>query len=169
MISNWALLAILTSVVSDNMINCSVRATAQESSENAKEMHRFVVYHLNDWFEMMDKDQLGFIDEREWDEFVEVATHRAELEAASRLSFEECSDLFACLADHDSTKKTGRLEGTPHRVLDYNLFIKEIGYGGKPAERKSVLGLMIHMRSMDRRLEERLDLIISRQNHEASK
>mmetsp|Transcript_111998 Transcript_111998/g.327530 ORF Transcript_111998/g.327530 Transcript_111998/m.327530 type:complete len:663 (+) Transcript_111998:36-2024(+) len=162
-ISNWALLAVLTSVVSDNMIASSLRQTSEEADLTAAESRRRIHSQLEFIFEMVDKDRIGIIDEAEWTELMNDSEKCRMLEVASLRPAESLRDLFQCLADFDEKKRCGRLKDSPHRMLEYRLLIEEIESECTPADRKSILALMVRMGAMDRRVEQRLDYLIKTQ------
>jgi len=162
-ISNWALLAVLTSVVSDNMIASSLRHSTEEADLAAAETRRRTHSQLEFIFEMVDKDKIGIIDEAEWTELMKDSDKCKVLEAAAMRPAESLHDLFHCLADLDEKKRCGRLKDSPHRTLDYKLLIDEIESECTPADRKSILALMVRMGAMDRRVEQRLDYLIKNQ------
>merc|ERR1740121_1405734 len=98
-LSNWAILAILTSVVSDNMISASQRASEEDSLKEKVDEKTRRVAMLKALFGEIDKDGSGCIDEEEWQEVcsTEAGLFR-ELGNVINYGEKELQELFKCLS-----------------------------------------------------------------------
>jgi len=149
--SNWVILAILTSVVSDYMISASQRSDQEDQMRRNKLEHDLATNDLVALFDHLDEDHSHSLDKSE---FMTVLTDDclcAELCQKSGLSVPDLVDLFNCLSVETETRG---------RVLHYQDFIHQLQDEGKNADKRSVLHVMTFLRSMERRFVQRLDRLL---------
>merc|ERR1712032_348533 len=158
--SNWALLAILTSVVSDNMISSSARSLQEELQIEELEEQQRNRTKLKILFGEIDHDKSGLIDEDEWQVMMDDPRTSSEITGLTGLESDDLFDLFDCLSDANHNKKAGRWQESEKRVLDYEELIAALKDERKVADKRSMLHLMAHVRSMDtfiRSMDKRTD------------
>mmetsp|Transcript_93210 Transcript_93210/g.301392 ORF Transcript_93210/g.301392 Transcript_93210/m.301392 type:complete len:669 (-) Transcript_93210:4-2010(-) len=115
-LANWAILAILTSVVSDNMISASARALEedQESDKQAEYAQRMT--RLRMLFKEIDTDGSGTISEKEWDQIFRDKGLASELCDATALTEKDLRDLFTCIAvESEARERLSQQKGLPAR------------------------------------------------------
>eukprot|EP00445_Apocalathium_hangoei_P019380 CAMPEP_0203892470 /NCGR_PEP_ID=MMETSP0359-20131031/35658_1 /ASSEMBLY_ACC=CAM_ASM_000338 /TAXON_ID=268821 /ORGANISM="Scrippsiella Hangoei, Strain SHTV-5" /LENGTH=1055 /DNA_ID=CAMNT_0050814441 /DNA_START=50 /DNA_END=3213 /DNA_ORIENTATION=- len=179
-LANWAILAILTSVVSDNMIAASLKASQEDQeqeqgAENTRRMRRLRVL-----FREIDTDQSGTISESEWDAIFKDAGLSHELRDATSLGEKELRELFACIAVesktkekihhesklvHDDGARTDKRRSTRHHdeqeIIHYNDFIEHLKDENQPADKRSVLQLMVRIQHIERSMEARFGAMLN--------
>lgn len=172
-LSNWAILAILTSVVSDNMITASARTLGEDEDKKRQVDNDKAERRLMTLFREIDTDGSGAISEREWEGLIEDPGLRHELLDASSCELKDLKDLYDCFAtevdapegydDHDnkslalSLEEHGRsIEG---RVLYYRDFVENMRDESKAADKRSVMHVMTRLRSLETRIEKRFNNI----------
>lgn len=161
-LSNWAVLAILTSVVSDNMIAASAR-TIQEDEDAAREAaNEATMRRLFTLFGEIDSDRSGEISEVEWKKTLDDEGLQHELLDASGLGLEDLLDLYECFAVEVTTHEDEGGSGTTRRVLKYRDFVENMKYESQVADKRSVLHIMNRLRTMEGRLDTRLRNIESK-------
>jgi len=97
-ISNWAVLSILTAVVCDNMIVSTLSHEQEEKQENLKLDKAQRKDRLKDIFSRLDKDQNGYLSECEFYALMANIDLADELHKASSLTFRDLHDLFNFLS-----------------------------------------------------------------------
>merc|ERR1719221_1917953 len=92
---------------------------------------------------------------------------RSELTRLTGLGNDDLFDLFDCLSDANHNKKAGRWQESEKRVLDYEELIAALKDERKVADKRSMLHLMAHVRSMDtfirsmdKRTEEKIHVLL---------
>lgn len=136
--SNWAILAILTSVVSDNMISSSAEIAKREAEQQEQEDCAQKISALKKIFEEIDNDGSGHIDETEWEEKVlKDRTMLESLEAVTAMSQRDLSDAFEAVATYGDMNS----EDKHHRkTIDFQEFVQYLVKDARiPADRRSVL------------------------------
>jgi hypothetical protein len=98
-ISNWAILAILTSVVADNMIMASAKAEREEADIENEEKNHAREHEIKEIFKELDKDHSGTVSEEEWSILRNDCDLCKRLEAASGFGGTELDELFDCICD----------------------------------------------------------------------
>lgn len=146
-VANWAFLAILTSVVSDNMITASQRVSKEDKDkdfecERLKQRRR-----LGALFEEVNADSSGFVDEEEFSKLLDDDGLYHEFCGATGLSRPDLEDLFVYLSEVQ--------DGRP--VLMYESFISAVQDDGQPADKRSVLHVLHELKSIRTRLELRIE------------
>jgi len=150
-VSNWAILAILTSVVSDNMISASQRGEREEKQKYVVVARELSAKQMLDIFKRMDIDGSGELDEQEFKAMLNDAQLCDELREASGLRQEDLAELFDLISEPNQDGQ---------RTLAYEDFIKKMLDEGTAAKERSVLRCTMQMREMERRLEQRIDTIL---------
>merc|ERR1712194_141293 len=101
-ISSWAILAILTSVISDNMIATSSRMLDEDEVAERDLENVLTERHLNMIFLEFDKRQTGRISERDWEVINgDVGLSREIMEASGADSVEELQTAFDDLCEEE--------------------------------------------------------------------
>jgi len=161
-LANWAILAILTSVVSDHMISESQHTDHEDLQKQADESDRECTRQLMELFKAIDKDCSGGVTEDEWNDLMQDPKLCDSLCQASKLPKGDLQDLFLCLSSRVEQNMKGRLSHASGRVLDYENFILNLKDESKAADRRSVLHLMARLRSMEVSIEERFNEMTDR-------
>lgn len=104
-ISNWAVLSILTAVVCDNMIVSTLLHEEDEKKENRKLDDAEKKDRLRDIFAQLDTDQNGYLSECEFYALLANVDLADELRKASSLTFRDLHDLFNFLSVQGSDGK----------------------------------------------------------------
>merc|ERR1712083_253917 len=100
--SNWAILAILTSVVSDNMISSSAAIAKKEEEARLEMKHAEANKLLLQLFKDVDVDGSGTIEENEWKSRVEGDARMLEtLCAAAEIEKRDMIDAFNAVSGSD--------------------------------------------------------------------
>jgi len=136
-IANWAILAILTAVVSDQMIAASEDYEAEEkkardTAEESKSLGRLL--HI---FEDNDDDKNGLISKEEWEGMLEDPGTMLELSDGTHLAKSDLLDLFDCLAVEG--------EGNDGKVM-YNDLIHSLKTNSSLADKRAILHIMVRLR-----------------------
>mmetsp|Transcript_55348 Transcript_55348/g.124368 ORF Transcript_55348/g.124368 Transcript_55348/m.124368 type:complete len:724 (-) Transcript_55348:81-2252(-) len=143
--ANWLILATLTAVVSENMIN------AAKHQEEADDKHRRAVEtqashaRLADIFTRLDQDGSGTVDEAEFREMLEDPVLRDEVCDSTGLQVEELYDLFDFLSVEAE-------DGT--MSINYQDFIRKLHIEADVVHERSIFRIEKKLYAFDRRLEE---------------
>jgi len=154
-LSNWALLAILTSVVSDNMIRSSAKVGQEDAKEKAELEKQARLARLDAVFNQLDKDGDLVIDKDEWKRLMHDDVMRNELCDASGLSRKSLQDAFDCASRQHfevegcSTRSSASRTAAV-RDLTYGDFVKMLQDVSADADRRSVRNVMLHLRGIER-------------------
>lgn len=148
-VSNWAVLAILTAVVSDNMITATEVHEKEEVHEQQVEHQAHCRGRLLTLFREIDKDGSGTLTRAEFDTMLADKELREELLDTASLTLEDMQDLFSFLSHH-----------TPDgEKIEYTDFIEKLQNEGKVASQRSVYRLLKQMSICEQELEAKLDHI----------
>jgi len=162
-ITNWAVLAILTSVVSDNMIRTSQKANEEDDRKVHDEQHAHRVRRLRMLFGEIDQDGDCCISTSEWKAILKDPGMRHELLQATGLTIDDVNTYFECLSEDSEQMNRARAirkaKGGAEKQMDYSTFIESMKDAGQLADKRSVL----QVTSQLRRLENRLDLMLHNQ------
>jgi len=155
-VTNWAVLAVLTSVVSDNMIAASQKANEEDERKLKEDAHTDRVRRLRTLFSEIDRDGDGVVSTNEWKGIMKDRGLHDELLDATGLDEEDLNDYFECLAQDTSqmeqVKAAWERDRGVEKQLDYNAFIDTLKDEGQIADKRSVL----HVRAQLRYLESRI-------------
>lgn len=153
MISNWMMLAVLTSVVSDNMISASAKCEKEEQLAEQTSKENSVRKRLSEVFLEVDKDHSGCVSEEEFMSLLNNWSTCHQLCDASGLNVDDLKEFFVSV----STISPG--EG---RVMLYDEFIGHLKDGNKVCTERSVLRMMDYMRCMEHRMNAKLNRALSK-------
>ena len=148
MLSNWMMLAILTSVISDNMMQASRAKDELDRHKEARETQEHAKKRLKTIFHRLDEDSDGSISEEEMLRLLSDPDLLAELCAASGLDPENLLEMLYCTAYRTSSNE---------KVILYRQFLTMLQDVEEPARERSILKLFEGLRSMEFRLEKRLN------------
>lgn len=157
-VSNWALLAILTSVMSDNMIGVSSRTKEEDAAELTRELEAKSAKQLMFLFEEVDLDRSGLVNEREWRTMMRDPHRSEEIASAAGVEIEELDSFFSCLCE-SAENKEGR-HSQAKLVMSYLELIEALRERTSLADKRSQLHILKRLKSMDRRIETRLDILV---------
>lgn len=148
MVSNWLMLAILTSVVSDHMQEAS-RLNVKEDAELvqglAKNSARRRMVAV---FEEVDKENTGVIAENDFFALMETEEICMELLDASGLDVKDLTELF---------NYTAHIDDKGLKVILYNQFVDHLQNQANLASERTALHIIQRIRSMEHRQEHRLN------------
>jgi len=154
-VANWAILAILTAVVSENMISTSNRLVAEEKQSREAANTKKQEDSLAELFMAKDPNKNGYISRTEWQEMIDDAATRLELTDGTNLSNNDMLDLFDCLAvDGISGNGVVQLEGKDN--VSYLTLIHSLRTHHTFADKKSVLHVMMRMRTLQEQVQGQL-------------
>jgi len=157
-VTNWAVLAILTSVVSDNMISTSQKANEEDEQKIRHEMHELRVRRLQMLFDEIDKDGDACISSSEWKTIMKTPDLRHELLQATGLAEEVVNDYFENLSEDAQQMLQARgirerKQSMPEKQLDYHMFIEALKDDEAMADKRSLLKVTSHLRRLENKLE----------------
>jgi hypothetical protein len=138
-ISNWAILAILTAVVSDQMISASNDYQDEEKRTNDDAAEKHNQTRLLEIFEDNDKDKNGLLSKDEWNKMLDDRATMLELSEGTHLSRADLTDLFDCLSVEG--------ENTDGRVAYVDL-VHSLKANSSLADKRAVLHVMLRLRIM---------------------
>lgn len=142
------MLAILTSVVSDNMMSSSRRGDQLEAAAQLKKQRELSRDQMAGIFLQIDQDNTGTIDEDEMSNLLEDADLRAELCSSSGLAMADLVELLHCVSYTDRDGK---------KMLLYRQFISMLQDESEIARERSIFKLMERMRAFEFRQEMKLN------------
>eukprot|EP00928_Gymnodinium_smaydae_P013475 TRINITY_DN14912_c0_g1_i3.p1 TRINITY_DN14912_c0_g1~~TRINITY_DN14912_c0_g1_i3.p1 ORF type:complete len:677 (+),score=100.27 TRINITY_DN14912_c0_g1_i3:57-2087(+) len=159
-LANWAILAILTSVVSDHMITTSQKHMEEDAQKAFEENELRSRKELMAIFRQIDEDGSGDITEAEWDGLLNNKHLLRRVCTATELSEVDLRDLFQCLrraAENDflgsESCRKGRLSCFQGSVMDYQAFIANVKSSSKIADKRSQLHVLSKLRAIEARME----------------
>jgi len=157
-LSNWAILAILTSVVSDNMISASQSAAEEDNKKDKDDEYRRRVGRLNVLFREIDKDASGCISEHEWQELCQDPDMFCELRNATSYNAKDLHDLFKCLAASKAKidDTSGHMQDEDMSIMYFEDFLEHLRITADPADKRCVLQVMARLQYMEAKLERQI-------------
>mmetsp|Transcript_57649 Transcript_57649/g.137100 ORF Transcript_57649/g.137100 Transcript_57649/m.137100 type:complete len:678 (-) Transcript_57649:123-2156(-) len=152
--SSWAILSILTAVVSENMIKTTERHRAEE--EEKDEQLRWALHRklLCDIFENADASKDGSLTKQEFLAWVEASDEPGKLEEMTGLQKDDLRQMFDYLCEEveESTKgDDGEDIVVVHNIVRRDKFIEGLQKEGKHVRERSVMRLekaVLEVRSM---------------------
>jgi len=153
MLSNWMMLAILTSVISDNIMSVSRIKEEEDRKKAALEQQEHAKRQITKIFEKLDEDHSGSISEDELLKLLGNPELKAELCEAAGL---DATDLVEML--HCASYKT-KTEGS---VILYKQFLSMLQDESATARERSIFKVLENMRAMEFRLENRLNAALEK-------
>jgi len=149
-ISNWMVLAILTAVVSENMLSATNEFMRAERQEDADKLKKKSSQRLLALFKEIDKDNDGTIDEPEFHAVLADKYLRNEFCEATGLDTRDLKDLFSFLS---------REQGDGHWSIGYEEFVMKIQAEGKDVSERSVFRIEREMRLLEMRIDSKLECL----------
>eukprot|EP00913_Durusdinium_trenchii_P019165 g18011.t1 len=149
MLSNWMMLAILTSVISDNMMTVSRTKEEEDRKRSMQDRAEMAKRRITQIFQRLDEDHSGSITEDEMRQLLSDLDLQAELCEAAGLH--DASDLVEML--HCASYKS-KEEGS---VILYKQFLTMLQDESAHAKERSIFKVLENMRAMEFRLEERMN------------
>jgi len=149
-ISNWAVLSILTAVVCDNMI---ISTQEHEEAENQDTLQRDRAEgknRLNHVFKQLDKDGNGQLSECEFHSLMGNRDLCDELCAASGLKVRDLHDMFTFLSYQGDDGQWR---------IDYTDFIEKLQYEGKEVRERSLFRVQKQFRLLEQRIDRKFDIV----------
>jgi len=155
-LSNWSMLVVLTSVVSDNMISTSQRAEEEEQQRTAEMERKLSDRRLRFVFQEICMDGSGTMQENELESLLADDGLRWEICDASGLSAEEVRDFFELTCEVDERKNGAKF-------VNCNSFIKAISIRNRHASERSILRVTEQIAAMEERLDVLMDTAVRNQ------
>jgi len=157
-VTNWAVLAILTSVVSDNMISTSQKANEEDERKIRDEAQATRLRRLKTLFREADHNGDFYISSSEWHIILTDPGMRHELLQATGLTEADVKDYFECLSEDAEQLSQSRAlqespQGTAERYLNYNTFIGSMNDDKEAADKHSMLKVTSQLQRLEKRLE----------------
>jgi len=150
--SNWAVLAILTAVVSDNMLSSTQTQNEIEQERQASALRADRIRRLHDIIEELDVNHDGSVTQEEFEKLLQSEALSAEMCDASGLRKKDLRDLFGYLSfDHEDHKQ---------EAINYTTFIEAVLHEGNPVNERSIYRLEKKVQSVEFRLNRRVDGIL---------
>jgi voltage-gated sodium channel len=150
-ISNWAILAILTSVVSDNMISASAQIHEEHKQLEIERDKQRSDRRLLRVFGLIDINGNGYITEDEWQDLMGNTDLQRELIDASGMDESDLHDLFECMVEHQMQKKV------KNPRIDYGTFVTYIDDQHSVADKRTVMQINLRMRNLEQKMDRTLD------------
>jgi len=155
-ISNWAILAVLTSVVSDNMMSAS-HLVCQEEAEISKQVEQDKFRRkLMAIFHQVDPHGSGYIDSTAWRHLMNDVGSRSELCETTGMHAVDLEAYFESISMNaqeralalEDQKKTIERD----RTLDYVTFIQTLQEDGGSSADKRLMNLAAQLRHVQNRM-----------------
>ncbi|CAL1146922.1 unnamed protein product [Cladocopium goreaui] len=153
MLSNWMMLAILTSVISDNMMSVSRVKEEEDRKKAMSDKQEHAKRQITNIFLKLDEDESGSISEQEMMKLLGDPELKMELCEAAGL---DAADLVEML--HCASYKT-KSEGS---VILYKQFLTMLQDESATARERSIFKVLENMRAMEFRLENRLNAALQK-------
>lgn len=145
----WVILAILTAVVSDNMIEAS--AQTEEEDRKAKEIEedQLMVRRLKEVFHDNGIEKDGIVTEEQWNMIISNEEYCFKLCTATHSDTEELEEAFKDLSILRKGTSTSE-----ERILQYEKFIEFMRDKDKPADQRVLLALLARMQHLEGQLDD---------------
>lgn len=150
-IANWSMLAILTSVVSDNMISATMSDKRRTEEMRARMKVSFREPKLRALFRRADHDNSGTVDEVEFKNFLQDRASEKEFCEYTGLSPESLMDMFTCMSSEGPDQ---------HRYIHYEDFINKLSVENKGATERTVFRIEERIRAHERRLTQQFQCVL---------
>lgn len=140
--TSWAILSILTAVVSENMIAVTEKSRAEREAIEFKVNERRKVAKLTEIFAALDEDKSGEVDEREFGNLLVDSNRADELSDTAGCSKYDLVDLFDILSTpHSEDHGKGR-------TMKYMDFIEGLSKEGDGVTQRSIMRLESRLREI---------------------
>ncbi|CAJ1413926.1 unnamed protein product [Effrenium voratum] len=153
MLSNWMALAILTSVVSDNMITASRQHDEHEAIVQKQMQHERAKVRLRKILGDLDSNHDGCITELELAQFLKDELQQQELCETAGLRPADLVEILYC---------TGYETKEGERMLLYRQFLQMLQEESGPVSERSIFKIMERLRAMEFRVERRLTAVLEK-------
>eukprot|EP00811_Abedinium_folium_P026081 NODE_3790_length_1985_cov_12.503229.p1 GENE.NODE_3790_length_1985_cov_12.503229~~NODE_3790_length_1985_cov_12.503229.p1 ORF type:complete len:577 (-),score=150.81 NODE_3790_length_1985_cov_12.503229:253-1902(-) len=147
-LSNWAMLAILTGVVSDNMIIATQESARIDAATEREEVKTRSRMQLQDVFVTLDKDRNGKLSAGEFKMLMNSEDLRDALCEASGLTARDLSDLFEFFSNPGANGES---------FIDYHNFIEKLQCESKDVSERSVFRVEKQLTVLEHTLDQKLD------------
>jgi len=147
-ISNWAILAILTASVSDHMLFSTQNHDKQEALENAEIAKEHRRERLKNVFMALDKDSNGHLSEPEFQKLMKNKELSQEICSASHLKIKDLRDLFFFLNYQDTD---GEMK------VDLKDFIEKLELESNDVSERSVFRMEKQLKLLEKHMDQKLD------------
>eukprot|EP00811_Abedinium_folium_P032103 NODE_5273_length_1788_cov_10.497893.p1 GENE.NODE_5273_length_1788_cov_10.497893~~NODE_5273_length_1788_cov_10.497893.p1 ORF type:complete len:307 (-),score=85.10 NODE_5273_length_1788_cov_10.497893:287-1207(-) len=147
-LSNWAVLAILTAVVSDNMMLTQQEHEKQEEKRRNVECQMQSTMRLKKIFMELDKDSNGILTEGEFQLLLANEALRDEMCEATDLDERDLRDLFSFLSLPDVTGGQS--------FINYNDFVEKVQREGSHVSERSVFRVEKHLKVVEHRFDKKV-------------
>mmetsp|Transcript_68479 Transcript_68479/g.164444 ORF Transcript_68479/g.164444 Transcript_68479/m.164444 type:complete len:731 (+) Transcript_68479:86-2278(+) len=145
--ANWLILATLTAVVSENMINAARQQEEAESRHRRTLQHQASHARLTDIFIRLDTDKSGTIDELEFRELLQDPVLRDEICDSTGLGVDELYDLFDFLS----------VETESGAEINYQDFIRKLHMEGDLVHERSIFRIEKKVSAVSRKIDELIE------------
>jgi len=165
-VASWALLAILTSVVSDHMIASSQKQEEEDDQKKKLEQDETMKRRLKQIFEQFDQEGDGIITEQEWRDIMSDPGIICELqEVVGGATKEWLEEVFKDLSTPQTSSGKNKLRrssmtsmkrrlsrgknGEPPRILRYDAFIDFMQTRDSPANQQGIHKLLARLEHLE--------------------
>jgi len=153
-LANWALLAILTSVVCDNMFRSSAKVDEEYAKEQAGELRKSRIARLEVIFSKLDTDGDLVIGKDEWNRLMHDDILLDELCDASGLNAKSLQDAFDCasrlhISEEGISTGLSTSQTDDARQLTKSDFIYLLETASADADKRSVRNVMFHLKGIE--------------------
>lgn len=145
-LASWAILSILTAVVSENMINACDNNREDVNSEEQEEEMKESRKLLEDLFAKIDTDGSGELTEQEFDDLLKDPDIVDEITNATKLSKRDVVELFGYLAEENE-------DGGP-KVISADDFIEGLQTESRPVTERSMMRITKRIDTLEKRARE---------------
>eukprot|EP00933_Yihiella_yeosuensis_P000273 TRINITY_DN10042_c0_g1_i9.p1 TRINITY_DN10042_c0_g1~~TRINITY_DN10042_c0_g1_i9.p1 ORF type:complete len:232 (+),score=46.90 TRINITY_DN10042_c0_g1_i9:2-697(+) len=145
-VGNWALLAIFTAVVSENMMHATEERRQEEEKLESQQKSKRSVIKLNEIFDRLDENLNAEITKDDWDKLMSDKDVKEELMDATGLAERDLEDMFRIL----STSPT--INGV--RVIKKSDFVDSLQKENKPASERSMMRFEKRIANMEDRVRD---------------
>eukprot|EP00928_Gymnodinium_smaydae_P053836 TRINITY_DN37742_c0_g1_i1.p1 TRINITY_DN37742_c0_g1~~TRINITY_DN37742_c0_g1_i1.p1 ORF type:complete len:650 (-),score=99.35 TRINITY_DN37742_c0_g1_i1:128-2077(-) len=157
-VSNWAVLAILTSVVSDNMIATSAKHTEETEAEEAHEEHLARINRLKVLFAELALNESGAIYEKEWVAMLEDPQKCKELSECCKMSKDDLMDLFLYLEEKElEFEIDGKIHVPDKKFVRWTMIVDHLIEEGTmdrfPSDKRSINQVKEQLRRLEKKLD----------------
>jgi len=119
-LSSWAILSILTAVISEKMMKAALDYETEEAEKDSEIQEAHTQAEMEKFFDMFDKDHDGKLTLEEWKEMMQEKDKVNQLTDATGLTESDIKDLFSFLSRADNVDRNGN----PVIKVDRQAFIR---------------------------------------------
>lgn len=144
--SNWMILAVLTSVVSDHMISASVRELEADNRREHEAAFGAKTRRIQACFKERDSGK-GVVSKQDFASMLSDPGIAEELCHASELQDSDLKDLFYCLCDESEE-------------IRYDDFINLLHLQSDTADKRDTYKVMAYVRDMEHRMDKKISKVL---------